>query len=171
MYNLHNILPYISYNSNKYLWMVATSSKSNIYDLINIQGGFFNWSALKMTKCQTHWKIWHLELFWRDLHVIWHLVIFRADQLKKPPCTSSFILHKKLSDSHSLRSLSHTGFFFFGTSQFDELWNIFHTFPTLCTAEVFLSHIIPLSTHWDFLGIPRKIEFCQIVWPPPCSGN
>ena len=32
-----------------------------------IQGGFFNWSPLKMTKCQTHWKIWHLELFWWDL--------------------------------------------------------------------------------------------------------
>ena len=41
-----------------------------------IQGGFFNWSALKMTKCQTLRKFWHLELFWRDLHVIWHLVIF-----------------------------------------------------------------------------------------------
>ena len=26
------------------------------YNLI-VQGGFFNWSALKMTKCQTHWKI------------------------------------------------------------------------------------------------------------------
>ena len=43
---------------------------------IYIQGGFFNWSALKMTKCQTLRKFWHLELFWRDLHVIWHLVIF-----------------------------------------------------------------------------------------------
>ena len=53
---------------------------------LKIQGGFFNWSALKMTKCQTLRKFWHLELFWRDLHVIWHLVIFRADQLKKPPC-------------------------------------------------------------------------------------
>ena len=47
---------------------------------------FFYWSALKMTKCQTLRKFWHLELFWRDLHVIWHLVIFWADQLKKPPC-------------------------------------------------------------------------------------
>ena len=52
----------------------------------HIQGGFFNWSALKMTKSQTLRKFWHLELFWRDLHVIWHLVIFWADQLKKPPC-------------------------------------------------------------------------------------
>ena len=51
-----------------------------------LQGGFFNWSALKMTKSQTLRKFWHLELFWRDLHVIWHLVIFWADQLKKPPC-------------------------------------------------------------------------------------
>ena len=57
-------------------------SRSCIY----VQGGFFNWSALKMTKFQTLRKFWHLELFWRDLHVIWHLVIFRADQLKKPPC-------------------------------------------------------------------------------------
>ena len=55
-----------------------------------LQGGFFNWSALKMTKCQTLRKFWHLELFWRDLHVIWHLVIFRADQLKKPPCMSDW---------------------------------------------------------------------------------
>ena len=39
---------------------------------IYVQGGFFDWSALR--------KFWHLELFWRDLHVIWHLVILRADQ-------------------------------------------------------------------------------------------
>ena len=32
-----------------------------------VQGGFFDCSALKMPKCQTHWKIWHLELFWWDL--------------------------------------------------------------------------------------------------------
>ena len=65
-----------------------------------IQGGFFDCSALKMTKCQTHWKIWHLELFWRDLHVIWHLVIFRADQLKKPPCTISM---QKLMEPRLIR--------------------------------------------------------------------
>ena len=54
-----------------------------------IQGGYFDWSgsALEMTKCQTLRKFWYLELFWRDLHVIWHLDIFRADQLKKPPCS------------------------------------------------------------------------------------
>ena len=39
-----------------------------------------------MTKSQTLRKFWHFELFWRDLHVIWNLVIFWADQLKKPPC-------------------------------------------------------------------------------------
>ena len=38
--------------------------------------------------------------------------------------------HEKLPDIHSLRSLRQSGFFFFGTSQFDELWNIFHTFPS-----------------------------------------
>ena len=32
-------------------------------------GWFFYWSALKTTKCQTLRKFWHLELFWRDLHV------------------------------------------------------------------------------------------------------
>ena len=28
-----------------------------------IQGGFFDWSALEITKCQTLRKFWHLELF------------------------------------------------------------------------------------------------------------
>ena len=39
-------------------------SRSRSHD--DIQGGFFCCSALKMTKCKTHWKIWHLELFWWD---------------------------------------------------------------------------------------------------------
>ena len=39
---------------------------------LNLQGVFFDWSALKMTKCQTLRKFWHLELFWSNLHVIWH---------------------------------------------------------------------------------------------------
>ena len=43
---------------------------------VKVQGGFFNWSAQKMTKCQTLRKFWQWELFWRDLHVICHLVIF-----------------------------------------------------------------------------------------------
>ena len=38
--------------------------------LINIQGVFFYWSALKMTKCQTLRKFWHIELFRWDLFVI-----------------------------------------------------------------------------------------------------
>ena len=71
--------PYSQNPEFQNLWVTKTS--------YNIQGGFFNWSALKMTKCQTLRKFWHLELFWRDLHVIWHLVIFWADQLKKPPCS------------------------------------------------------------------------------------
>ena len=47
----------------------------------------------KRQKCQTLRKFWHLELFLRDLHVIWHLVIFRADQLKKPPCIFFFYIY------------------------------------------------------------------------------
>ena len=40
---------------------------------INDTGWFFYWSALKKTKYQTLRKFLHLELFWRDLHVIcWH---------------------------------------------------------------------------------------------------
>ena len=62
----------------------------------HLQGGFFNWSAQKMTKCQTLRKFWHLELFWRNLHVIWHLVIFRADQLKKPPCIIVYLKYISL---------------------------------------------------------------------------
>ena len=45
-----------------------------VWDLQEIQGGFFYCSALKMTKCQTHWKIWHF--FDGIYNVIWHLVIF-----------------------------------------------------------------------------------------------
>ena len=41
---------------------------SEIYDGMrhakdHLQGGFFNWSAQKMTKCQTLWKFWHLNFF------------------------------------------------------------------------------------------------------------
>ena len=50
---------------------------------VNVQGGFFDWSALKMTKCQTLRKFLLFELFWRDLHVIWHLVIFQGGPVKK----------------------------------------------------------------------------------------
>ena len=58
----------------------------HIHVSIYVQGGFFDWSALKMTKCQTLRKFWHLELFWRDLHVIWLLVIFLGRTSKKTPC-------------------------------------------------------------------------------------
>ena len=34
---------------------------------------FFYWSAPKMAMCHTLRKFWHLEPFWRDLHVIWHI--------------------------------------------------------------------------------------------------
>ena len=37
---------------------------------------FFYCSALKMTKCQTLLKIWHLDIFDRIFYIIWHIVIF-----------------------------------------------------------------------------------------------
>ena len=51
-------------------------------------GCFFYCSALKMTKCQTHWKIWHLELFWWDLQCNLTLSHFLGRNSKKnhPVC-------------------------------------------------------------------------------------
>ena len=51
-----------------------------------IQGGFFNWSALKMTKCQITCKSLQKSSKCQIFQRVWHLVIFRADHLKKPPC-------------------------------------------------------------------------------------
>ena len=51
-----------------------------------VQGGFFNWSALKMTKCQITCKSLQKSSKCQNFLRVWHLVIFRADQLKKPPC-------------------------------------------------------------------------------------
>ena len=51
-----------------------------------LQGGFFNWSALKMTKCQITCKSLQKSSKCQIFLRVWHLVIFRADQLKKPPC-------------------------------------------------------------------------------------
>ena len=47
---------------------------------------FFNWSALKMTKCQITCKSLQKSSKCQIFQWVWHLVIFRADQLKKPPC-------------------------------------------------------------------------------------
>ena len=57
-----------------------------IFDNIYIQGGFFNWSAQKMTKCQITCKSLQKSSKCQNFLRVWHLVIFRADQLKKPPC-------------------------------------------------------------------------------------
>ena len=64
-----------------------------------IQGGFFNWSALKMTKCQITCKSLQKSSKCQNFLRVWDLVIFRADQLKKPPCIivwqyNSYIEHK-----------------------------------------------------------------------------
>ena len=55
-----------------------------------IQGVFFNWSALKMTKCQITCKSLQKSSKCQNFLRVWHLVIFRADQLKKPPCILCF---------------------------------------------------------------------------------
>ena len=47
--------------------------------LLSCTGCFFYWSA----QCQTLRKFWQLELFWRDLHVIWHLSHFLGRTSKK----------------------------------------------------------------------------------------
>ena len=59
-----------------HVFIKVVAWKVLIYNACIIQGGFFNWSALKMTKCQTLRKFSHLELFRRELQVIWHIVIF-----------------------------------------------------------------------------------------------
>ena len=50
-----------------------------------VQGGFFNWSALKMTKCQITCKSLQKSSKCQNFLRVWHLVIFRADQLKNHP--------------------------------------------------------------------------------------
>ena len=71
--------------------------RSNIThtNIFNIQGCFFNCSALKMTKCQTHWKIWHLELFWWDLQCNLTLShsLGRNSIKNHPVIVSSAVLH------------------------------------------------------------------------------
>ena len=47
---------------------------------VNIQGGFFNWSAQKMTKCQITCKSLQKSSKCQNFQRVWHLVIFRADQ-------------------------------------------------------------------------------------------
>ena len=57
----------------------------------NLQGGFFNWSAQKMTKCQITCKSLQKSSKCQNFLRVWDLVIFRADQLKKPPCTKDYL--------------------------------------------------------------------------------
>ena len=58
--------------------------------VLHLQGGFFNWSAQKMTKCQITCKSLQKSSKCQNFLRVWDLVIFRADQLKKPPCIYSF---------------------------------------------------------------------------------
>ena len=52
---------------------------------------FFNWSAQKMTKCQITCKSLQKSSKCQNFLRVWDLVIFRADQLKKPPCMFNFV--------------------------------------------------------------------------------
>ena len=61
-----------------------------------LQGGFFNWSALKMTKCQITCKSLQKSSKCQNFLRVWHLVILRADQLKKPPCNSHLSQESRL---------------------------------------------------------------------------
>ena len=68
-----NQIPYTSAQ------LIQTTEKHRSWPKANtllddIQGGLFDWSTIKMTKCQTLKKFWHSELFWRDLHVICHFL-------------------------------------------------------------------------------------------------
>ena len=65
--------------------------------MFNLQGVFFNWSALKMTKCQITCKSLQKSSKCQNFLRVWHLVIFRADQLKKPPCICIY----RIATSHA----------------------------------------------------------------------
>ena len=56
----------------------------------------------KMTTCQTFRKFWHLELFWRDLHLIWHLVIFLGGPVKKTTLYFFLCLPKLKFEAHCI---------------------------------------------------------------------
>ena len=47
---------------------------------VEIQGGFFDWSALKMTKCQIPCKSLQKSSKCQNFLRVWQEVIFRADQ-------------------------------------------------------------------------------------------
>ena len=60
-----------------------------------------------MTKCQITCKSLQKSSKCQNLLRVWHLVIFRADQLKRPPCTSTLTKDPshKISDVTSSRKL------------------------------------------------------------------
>ena len=74
-----------------------------MYDSPYIQGGFFNWSALKM--CQITCKSLQKSSKSQNFLRVWHLVIFRADQLKKTPCIkiNKMNIYIKMKTSFLLR--------------------------------------------------------------------
>ena len=81
---------------------VSVNAWSPEFSYQNLQGGFFNWSALKMTKCQITCKSLQKSSKCQNFLRVWHIVIFRADQLKKPPCTINFSIESFLVQIKSL---------------------------------------------------------------------
>ena len=74
-------------DAHEVLWSIIMSHNAPGLSVPkNIQGGFFNWSTLKMTKCQITCKSLQKSSKCQKFLRVWHLVIFWADQLKKPPC-------------------------------------------------------------------------------------
>ena len=68
-------------------WSMISLQLVSQINFWHIQSGFFNCSPLKMTKCQTHRKLWHFEIF------LWYLLAlrtFRYKLLKKNHTVWSF---------------------------------------------------------------------------------
>ena len=85
MHSVSDSLPKTAYVKLVDIWLIFAQLVPWI-EVLYIQGGFFNWSALKMTKCQFTCKSLQKSSKCQNFLRVWHLVIFRADQLKKPPC-------------------------------------------------------------------------------------
>jgi len=74
---------------NKKIWQHLSKlqgTDTQLWGLPRTNRVFFYWSALKMTKCQTLRKFWHLELFRWDLLCNLTLSSFLGRTSNKTPC-------------------------------------------------------------------------------------
>ena len=58
------------------------------YTIVLLQGGFFDWSALKNDQVSDYIVNPIKNVASVKFPVVWHLVIYMADQSEKPPCRS-----------------------------------------------------------------------------------